>query len=359
VTRLRRRVGAFTREHRQAMTVLGSAGALAALVAVIAGRWGEFSVALASAPIGVLALAMGLHVVSLMTRSESWNQCVRSAGGTVSRRRVFRAAGVGYAASIANGQLGFALRIAALRRSAPDESPKALALATTEVPIILIEGCLAALFSFTLVGPMGWPWWIPLVLFAAMLAVLLGARSVARHHLRGWWSGLAVMRDGRARPRVVALVTAGVVLQITRNWLLLHAVGVDASVFDATAVIIAVAALGTLPLGPSTGAGATVVILGASGVGAVAAAGVLLTATGGAAALAYAAWALGDRAWAARYRLRHRMTDRLRTRSAHAAVRGMPAALLAIPVAPRRRIERSYFGGLTQLQLARLLPAPA
>jgi uncharacterized membrane protein YbhN (UPF0104 family) len=359
MTALRRRSAAFVRAHHRAVTVLGSAGALAALVAVVAGRWNEFSVALAGAPLGILAIAVGLHVVSLMTRSESWNLCVRSAGGTVNRRRVYRAAGVGYAASIANGQLGFAMRIAALRRSAPHDSPKAPALATTELPILLVEGSLAALFSFTLVGPLGWPWWVPLAAFATMLGALIGVRSVARHHLRGWWSGLAVMRDGGARTRVIALVAAGIALQITRNWLLLHAVGVNASVFDATAVIIAVAVLGTLPLGPSTGAGATVVILGASGVGAVAAAGVLLTATGGAAALAYGIWALSDRVWVARHRLRHRITDHLRTRSAHAAVRGMPAALRAIPPHRRRLIERSYFGGLTDIQLARLLPSPA
>ena len=129
--------------------------------------------------------------------------------------------------------------------------------------------------------------------------------------------------------------------------------------FDATAVIIAVAFLGTLPLGPSTGAGAMVLILGASGVGAVAAAGVLLTATGAAGALAYAAWALGDRLWIARHRIGNRLSDRRRTRSAHAAVRGMPAHLGAIPARHRRLIERAYFGGLTHIQLARLLPSPA
>jgi uncharacterized membrane protein YbhN (UPF0104 family) len=356
---LSRSVGAFARERRRALTVLGSIAGLAALVAVLAGRWDEFAVAVAGAPVGILAIAAGLQVAALLMRSESWNVCVRSAGGTVSRRRIYRAAGVGYAANIVNGQLGFAVRIAALRRSAPDDSPKALALATTEVPILVVEGSLAALFSFTLVGPLGLPWWVPLAAFATTLGVLIGLRSVARHHLHGWWSGVAVMRDTGPRNRVIALVAVGIAVQIARNWMLLQASGVDASVFDATAVIIAVAFLGTLPLGPSTGAGAMVLILGASGVGAVAAAGVLLTATGAVGALAYAAWALGDRVWIVRHRLHYRLSDRLRTRSAHAAVRGMPAHLGAIPVPRRRAIELSYFGGLTHIQLARLLPSPA
>ena len=144
-------------------------------------------------------------------------------------------------------------------------------------------------------APLGLPWWVPIIAFATMFGVLVGVRSVARHRLRGWWSGLAVMRETGPRTKVIALVTLGICFQIARNWLLLRAVGVDASVFDATAVIIAVAFLGTLPLGPSTGAGGMVLILGAGGVAAVAAAGVLLTATGAVGALAYAAWALVDR----------------------------------------------------------------
>jgi hypothetical protein len=94
---------------------------------------------------------------------------------------------------------------------------------------------------------------------------------------------------------------------------MLHASGVHASIFDATAVLIAVAVLGVLPVGPGVGAGAMVLILGASGVAGamvlilgasgvagVSAAGVLLTATGVLGALGYAGWALADRLWTSR-----------------------------------------------------------
>jgi hypothetical protein len=91
----------------------------------------------------------------------------------------------------------------------------------------------------------------------------------------------------------------------------------------------------------------------------VAAAGVLLTATAAVGSLTYAAWALSDRAWASRRGFGHVLCDRLRTRSAKAAVRGMAADLGAIPAARRRLIELSYFGGLTHIQLARLLPSRA
>lgn len=100
--------------------------------------------------------------------------------------------------------------------------------------------------------------------------------------------------------RVVALVLVAVFAQIGRNWLMLHAVGVDVSVFDATAVLIAMVLLSQLPVGPSVGAAAVVVILGANGVALAAASGVLLTATGTAGAIVYATWAMTDRLWTLR-----------------------------------------------------------
>ena len=88
--------------------------------------------------------------------------------------------------------------------------------------------------------------------------------------------------------------------QIARNWLMLHSTGIPVSLLDSIAVLIAIVTLTQLPVGPSVGAAATVLILGGHGVAAVAAAGVLLTATGIAGALSFAGWALVDRIWGSR-----------------------------------------------------------
>src|SRR5207247_8421268 len=99
----------------------------------------------------------------------------------------------------------------------------------------------------------------------------------------------------RGRGNIVALVALAVCAQIARNWLVLHGIGIDSSVLDATALLIGVAVIGLLPVGPSLGAAAAVVILGTHGVAASAAAGALLTATGALGALCFASWALVDR----------------------------------------------------------------
>jgi hypothetical protein len=53
--------------------------------------------------------------------------------------------------------------------------------------------------------------------------------------------------------------------------------------------------LSQLPLGPSVGAVAVVLILGSNGVAVAAAAGILLSATGLLGTLCFGGWALGDR----------------------------------------------------------------
>jgi uncharacterized membrane protein YbhN (UPF0104 family) len=199
--------------------------------------------------------------------------------------------------SVLNGQLGVAARIAALRHSSPDVSPQVPTLIAAEFPILAVEAMLAALASFTLVEPLGLAWWLPLIGLAVIGAASAGLRRLALRKGRELWSGLAVLRSLRGGSRVIGFVLVAVFAQIFRNWMLLHAVGVDASFLDAVAVLIAVVTLGQLPIGPSVGAAAAVLILGRQGVGATAAAGVLLTATGTLGGLCFAAWAGGDRLW--------------------------------------------------------------
>ena len=285
-------------QHRTVLTVLLTAIVFGSLALVLAGRQAQFSAAFLSAPIWILAIAAVLQLVSLVTRSEAWNFCMRAAGGSAPRRVVFRAAGIGALASIASGQLGAAMRIGMLRRTAPRTSPRLPALVAAEVPIIAVEMTLAALFTFTLVGPLHLPIWIPILAVACMVATVAGLRVLAQRRRSGLWAGLAALRSLRGRERLVALVVLGVLAQIGRNLLVLHAVGVHATVLNAIAVLIVTVSLSALPMGPSVGATASVLILGSHGVAATVAGGLLLTVTGTAGALCYAAWAFGDQALA-------------------------------------------------------------
>jgi hypothetical protein len=344
--------------HRTAVTVTASIAASLALGLALISRWNELETAVTGAPIAIAAAAVFLQLLALVSRSEAWHVCVRGAGGTIGRRTLYRASSMGFVGGLLHTQLGTAARITALRRSAPEASPRVPALIGAELPIMIVEGSLAALTSFTLVGPLGLPWWAPLICLAAVAGASAALRGVAAAGVRWLASGLAVMRTLDGRARLTGFVLVAVLAQVTRNWLLLHAVGVDASVFDAIAVLIAVVTLGQLPFGLSVGAAASVLILGPQGVTAAAAAGVLLTATGTAGGLLFASWgaldiglsrprvkAFGRRGWARVAQL--------------GAPAGWPwAAFGALASQLWRSVERTCFDLVGHLQIGpMLLPA--
>ena len=287
----------FARRHRVAVAIAGALASVLLLGLLLAARREGLASALSGAPWWTLTLAAALQVVALLARTEAWHLTIQAAGGRVSRRVLFRASSTQVFGSLLNGQLGAAARILALRRSSSEVCPQVPTLIAAEVPILAVEAALAALTSFTLVGPLGLPWWSPLLAVGVILAGGTGLRRLALCRGRKLWRGLAVIRSARQGTRVVAWVIVAVLSQIMRNWLLLHAVGVDASLFDAVAVLIAVVTLGQLPVGPAVGAAAAVLILGHHGVAATAAAGLLLTATGTLGALGFAVWAGVDGLW--------------------------------------------------------------
>lgn len=285
--------------HKFWLSVFGALAVTGVLVFVLAGRRHQFVTALDNASPGMLATAVLLQVFALLSRSEAWLISVRAAGGQISRRLLFRAAGVGYLASVINGSVGMAARITSLRRAAPEDTPRVPALIAAEVPIITVEVCLAAIFSFTLVAPLGVPWWVPAIAVALMVAAVFGLHRLSHRRQTGLWAGLAIMRT-KGGGRLIAFTLLAVCAQVVRNWLMLHAIGEDVSIFDAMALLIAMFTLGQLPIGPSIGPAAAVLILGTHGVASSAAAGVLLAVTGTIGSLGYATWALVDRVTAGR-----------------------------------------------------------
>ena len=94
-------------------------------------------------------------------------------------------------------QLGTAARIATLRRSAPEASPRVPALIGAELPILIVEGGLAALISFTLVGPLGLPWWVPLACLVVVAGVSAALRAVGAAGAR--WLRSRPGRDAQLR----------------------------------------------------------------------------------------------------------------------------------------------------------------
>lgn len=283
------------RRHPVATTVIGT---LVVTTALVVGLWNkreDFVEAFGSASATTLGVAIATQVVWLLARSEAWHVCVESAGGRVDRRRLYRAAAIGYVGNLFNSTVGLGVRIAALRRSAPDHSPLPSVLIAAELPIVVIEIALAAILSFTLVSPLGMPWWAAVLIVIATTGLIAGASRFVRHRRHGFWQGLDVLRGLQSRNLIIGLVMFATGAQVARNMIVLEGLGVDISIFDAVALLIASAAVGLLPVGPTLGAATAVLILGSNGVAVVAAAGALLTATGAVGSLLFAGWAVLDR----------------------------------------------------------------
>jgi uncharacterized membrane protein YbhN (UPF0104 family) len=276
---------------------------------VLAGRRHEFAAAISEVAAWTLVATVVLQIGALVARSEAWHLSIEAAGGTVSRRLLYRASSMQVLGAVLNGQLGVAARIAALRRWSAADCPQVPTLIAAEFPILAAEATLAALASFTLIGPLGLPWWPPLVGVAVLVTASAGLRRLALRTGRELWKGLAVLRSLGGGSRVLGFVVVAVVAQIFRNWMLLHAVGVDASLLDAVALLIAAVVFGQLPVGPTSGTAAAVLILGSDGVASAAAAGVLLTVTGTLGGLCFAAWAGADHRVSARLAQRRQVAS--------------------------------------------------
>ena len=165
---------------------------------MLAGRRDEFATALSGAAAWVLAVTVLLQIGALLARSEAWHLTVGAAGGTVDRRTLYRASSMGVLGGLVNAQMAVAARIAALRRSSPDASPRVPTLIAAEFPILAVEAALAALTSFTLVVPLGLPWWLPLICLAAAGAASAGLRRLAFRTGRELWKGSPSCAASRA-----------------------------------------------------------------------------------------------------------------------------------------------------------------
>jgi uncharacterized membrane protein YbhN (UPF0104 family) len=313
------------RVARRGLPVVLALALLAGLAGVLAGHRAAFVHAVGNASWESLALAALLHLGTVVARSEAWATSVDAAGVRLDRRSIYQVASLGYAANVLAPSLGTALRIWALRAKSRDEAISVCALVATEVPVLALQGLVTASMSISLLAPLHAPWWItPCLLAGVGVGVAVLARMARR--TAGPFRGLAALRAGRSRRRILAMVICVAVCETARNLVLLHAVGLHAGPFDAMALLVGAGVVGALPIGPGSSAGAAMLIFGAAGVGPAAAAGLLLTATGFVADLVYAAWGAGDMFWRA-CPVRSREVPRLVDLGAAVCVAGFTAVV--------------------------------
>jgi len=93
-----------------------SVAATLVLAFLLIRRGDELETGVTGAPLAIIAAAVSLQLLALVSRSEAWHVCVRACGGRVGRRALYRASSMGFVGGLLHTQLGTAARIAALRR---------------------------------------------------------------------------------------------------------------------------------------------------------------------------------------------------------------------------------------------------
>ncbi|HEY7077695.1 MAG TPA: lysylphosphatidylglycerol synthase domain-containing protein [Solirubrobacteraceae bacterium] len=311
---------------RRGLSVAVAVALLGGLLASVHEHRGSVAAAVGNVSWTSLLVAALLHLVTIVARSEAWAVSVDAAGARLGRRSIYQVASLGFAANALAPSLGTALRIWALRIKVRGEAIPVSTLVATEVPVLAMQGLVTASMSISLLAPLSAPWWIAPCLLAAVGVAVAALARIARRS-GGPFRGLAALRTGRTRRRILAMVICVAACETARNLVLLRAVGLHAGPFDAMALLVGAGVIGVLPLGPGSSAGAAMLIFGAAGVGPAAAAGLLLTATGFAADLAYAAWGAGDMLWRS-CPVRARRLPRLVDLGAAVCLAGFTAVLL-------------------------------
>jgi hypothetical protein len=248
---------------------------MGAVVALCVLRHHAVGEAVATVPVSALVALAGLHLVSLVARSEAWRLSLAAIGDSRPSRTAIHTANAGaFVAGSLQGHAAIPARVALLRRLAPDEAPHPAHVAVADVPIFLLEVAGASLL-LALTGA----WWAP----PAAVATLVGARLIAGRRAT---RGLAVLADGKRRVALATLVACIVACGALRVWVVLAVMHLDASPAAAAGAFAALGLFGLLPLGPSAPPGALLVVSGGAG---ALAAGLALSATSIAAVVVYAA----------------------------------------------------------------------
>jgi hypothetical protein len=272
----------FAKPRRRTLLGLAlTALALAGLAAAFAGRSDEIGRALTDLPASVILLAAALHVATLVLRAEAWRLTLAASNGSALRRRTVHAASAGaFLAGAVETALSMPVRLALLRRL-DGLAPPVRVMALADAPIFTLEVVFAA-FALC-VGAAGLaflpPWAGPLgaaLAVGLLVALRLGHRRFAHRRVA---AGLAVLADRRARLVLTGLVAALTALTLVRLWLLVGAAGLPARPAEVALLFVAYGVLGLLPIGPASGPGAALAVVGGGQVAAAAAAGIAISAT--------------------------------------------------------------------------------
>lgn len=278
---------------RLGLTIAASAGATAAVVALVASNATEVGDALALATFEQVAALVILHLVALVLRAEAWGLCLTAAGSPIERRRLHATSSLRFLAdTTVPTYVGAWVRIAILRRLGGVKAPTIGQMVTADGTLLLVEAFITVglLVACCVLAGLSWYW--PLLFAALSAAALLAVMALrSRFADRAWVRAFDVLSHSRHRVTLTVMLVFVLTIQPVRFWIALQAVGIDANALESLLTFVWTSIINALPVGPGPASvGATVSVFGRDGVGAAAASGLVLAASAFVAAGAYSMW---------------------------------------------------------------------
>ena len=263
----------------QVIALAGTVIATGVLIAVLAANWDRVGRAVALISVGTFVSLTALQILAYILRTQAFSILIQAAGARTPAEPLH---GASAATFLANGlvptYIGVWVRVAMLRRLAPEEGPTIGQIVTADGVSLFLEGIITV-FLLLLASTqlrIAW-WWITLLVVVCGLGALAVWQARRRLAHRQWVRALAVFDSRWKVVGLTAILVLVLAIQPVRFYMVLHAVGLDVSAVQAALAFVLTSTGAILPIGPGAASvGGTAAVLGHQGLAEAAASGVVL-----------------------------------------------------------------------------------
>ena len=249
------------------------------LIAVLAANWDKVGRAVGLVSVTTFAGLTALQIVAYVLRTQAFSICIQAAGARTPPEPLH---GASAATFLANGlvptYIGVWVRVAMLRRLAPEQGPTIGQMVTADGISLFLEAIITVVLLLLASTQLHIAWW-----WIALLVGICGLAGFgvwqARHRLahRQWVRALAIFDSRWKVVGLTGILILVLAIQPVRFYMVLHAVGLDVSAVQALLAFVLTSTGSILPIGPGAASvGGTAAVLGHEGLAEAAASGVVL-----------------------------------------------------------------------------------
>jgi len=263
----------------QVIALAGTVVTTGVLIAVLAANWDKVGRAVGLVSVATFAGLTALQILAYVLRTQVFSTCVQAAGARTSPGPLHGASAATFLANaLVPTYIGVWVRVAMLRRLAPEQGPTIGQMVTADGISLFLEAIITVVLLLLASTQLhiAW-WWIALLVGICGLAGFGVWQARRRLAHRQWVRALAIFDSRWKVVGLTGILVLVLAIQPVRFYMVLHAVGLDVSAVQALLAFILTSTGAILPIGPGAASvGGTAAVLGHQGLAEAAASGVVL-----------------------------------------------------------------------------------